>query len=336
MLKLIRSAATRLARAAWRAFSGSKSHKSPSVAQKSLEEHMIKTVVEVLVKNDTVGKKFIGDKEDRRCRICGRTQADGITFRKEAHVLPAAFGNDHLFSYEECDHCNEHVGSPLENNLADFLVLPRVMGFIPKRDGKGVKHKRKASYAAADIQSRVVNIYQVEGDPTVKLEEIGESTVKASVVANPFSRMAVCKALARMALLALPQEYFAELGHVLTWVKGEVVYQPTYCHFIIPGGVDALSFVVFRHEQPDGRPGYYVAFACGISLLLLTLPMPDWTLPGPLPIPILPAYYGEDLMDGVVGDEYASIPDVVEKGVVMSCTISHGGKRRLPADEASV
>src|SRR6266536_124856 len=71
-------------------------------------------------------KKFLGLRSPRRCRFCGRRNAE-TTFHKDAHVIPAAFGNRTLFSHEECDKCNLNMGSALEDDLAKFLSLPRAI-----------------------------------------------------------------------------------------------------------------------------------------------------------------------------------------------------------------
>jgi len=63
-------------------------------------------------------KHYIGQRTPRKCRFCGRDETMA-TFRSDAHIIPAAFGNRSLLSYEECDDCNQQIGSRLEDDLAN-------------------------------------------------------------------------------------------------------------------------------------------------------------------------------------------------------------------------
>ncbi|MGW5891973.1 HNH endonuclease, partial [Priestia megaterium] len=49
-------------------------------------------------------KKTLGNrvKSERVCIFCNRGM-DDVTFKKEAHIIPAALGNKSLFNYDECD-----------------------------------------------------------------------------------------------------------------------------------------------------------------------------------------------------------------------------------------
>ncbi len=48
----------------------------------------------------------------RHCRFCGLDEPT-VTFKDEAHALPAAFGNTGLFSNYECDACNHLFGESI-------------------------------------------------------------------------------------------------------------------------------------------------------------------------------------------------------------------------------
>ena len=57
------------------------------------------------------GKKIIlGEKEDRKCRFCGKRPPE-VSFRKIAHAIPEALGNKSIQSLYECDSCNEAFGN---------------------------------------------------------------------------------------------------------------------------------------------------------------------------------------------------------------------------------
>ncbi len=62
----------------------------------------------------------------KRCRFCSRTPVEGATFKKAAHIIPTALGNDHLKSAEECDDCNEYFGREIEPSLIAMLDIQGV------------------------------------------------------------------------------------------------------------------------------------------------------------------------------------------------------------------
>ncbi len=63
-------------------------------------------------------KLFLGSAErPRHCRFCRKDEPE-VTFKDEAHALPAAFGNTGLFSNYECDACNHLFGEGLRTTSA--------------------------------------------------------------------------------------------------------------------------------------------------------------------------------------------------------------------------
>ena len=60
-----------------------------------------------------------GGQRPRHCRFCGNDEPT-VTFKDEAHALPAAFGNTGLFSNYECDTCNHLFGEGIENHLGNW------------------------------------------------------------------------------------------------------------------------------------------------------------------------------------------------------------------------
>lgn len=67
-------------------------------------------------------KIFLGDKNNQVCRFCGRKKGE-VTFKKEAHALSNLIGNNRLFSYYECDDCNENRFSKYESEFSNYMNL---------------------------------------------------------------------------------------------------------------------------------------------------------------------------------------------------------------------
>lgn len=61
--------------------------------------------------------------KSKRCALC--YSSDQKKFSHTAHLLPAALGNRHYTSDEECDDCNSTFGEEYENALANMLAAER-------------------------------------------------------------------------------------------------------------------------------------------------------------------------------------------------------------------
>lgn len=71
--------------------------------------------------------------ESKRCALCGNS--DLKKFSHTAHLLPAALGNRHYASDEECDKCNDDFGKAYENALANMLAVERAFYRVRSRKG---------------------------------------------------------------------------------------------------------------------------------------------------------------------------------------------------------
>ena len=63
--------------------------------------------------------------EVKRCRFCFKDSTK-ITFKKKAHAISRGLGNISIFCLDECDECNEHFGTTIENDLMAFLSVQRM------------------------------------------------------------------------------------------------------------------------------------------------------------------------------------------------------------------
>ncbi|HWU87413.1 MAG TPA: HNH endonuclease [Kofleriaceae bacterium] len=136
------------------------------------------------------------------CRFCGRT-APAVTFRKDAHALPAAFGNKYLLSREECDDCNAH-GSALEDALTKRMTVARVWSRIAGRDG-GVKHRfgdRPSSIESDPANNRII-IDRTVGDDSLDVQRTRDGL--RYIIKIPAHRpLDAMRAVARVGLMLDP------------------------------------------------------------------------------------------------------------------------------------
>src|SRR5262245_11688973 len=93
---------------------------------------------------DPEQQQFLGNSDSRKCRFCDQLEPQ-TTFDTLAHAIPEAMGNKSLFSYYECDICNNAFGRGIESDFGEWSkpirAMTRIKGKsgVPKlaKDGKG-------------------------------------------------------------------------------------------------------------------------------------------------------------------------------------------------------
>lgn len=237
-------------------------------------------------KSDPRDKTFLGERAPiRYCRFCGKS-APEVTFKQEKHVIPAAFGNRTLFSWEECDGCNAD-GSVLENDLANFLAVERAMARMRSRKGS-VKYRQpgRRSYIESSVDSNVVTVSRDVDENVIDVRPVDEQSFQMIVETPPFRPVNVAKALGRMALFALDRAAIANWNHVLQWVRGQQAWLPVVHRAFIPGpGLRTVGLEVLRD---DATGVLIVVFWFSTSMLFLRLPAAPWALPDEIVLPAIP------------------------------------------------
>lgn len=94
-------------------------------------------------------KTFLGNKKERICKFCKRTSPE-VKFHNKAHLFPSFMDNDKLFSYFECDTCNEQF-SLYEDSLAKFIGPSRTIMKIGTKDQRQIP-KFKNQYTGCSIE----------------------------------------------------------------------------------------------------------------------------------------------------------------------------------------
>lgn len=119
-------------------------------------------------------KKFIlGDKTDRVCRFCGKTNKE-VKFKKEAHVIPEFMGNHNLLSYFECDICNSKF-SKYEDSFANFMGITRTISQIKGKKNKIPKYKDPRTGLEMTISDKGMQMTTIEGTDVFELDKENNS-----------------------------------------------------------------------------------------------------------------------------------------------------------------
>lgn len=160
---------------------------------------------------------YLGSKNERKCRFCGRTKAEGATFRKKAHAISNLVGNRHLFSYYECDECNEKF-SHYESDFAEYL---KPFHAILKVYGKRGVPKYKQYLSSIDNSGDTIKINIFEEDPTIKVD-VDPKTNRLSIrCRRSYVPLNVYKTLLKMALTIMPDDDIKHFSSAINFINNE-------------------------------------------------------------------------------------------------------------------
>lgn len=225
-------------------------------------------------------KLFLGGpKSPRHCRFCGKNEPE-VTFKDEAHALPAAFGNTGLFSNYECDACNHLFGEGIENHLGNWSKPMRTLSRIKGRNGvptikkPGREKGWRVEYADAGFQLK-----EYEDDPFFEVDEQAKQ-LRFELHRDAYIPVAALKGLVKIGLTLLPDvetEHFRETydwirdtDHSRNFVAEFPVFRTT-----IPGPMrnDLIVLMLMRRRAGiDTVPYAFFTFAYGNEVLQVFLP----------------------------------------------------------------
>ena len=222
-------------------------------------------------------KEWMGEpnKEERICRFCGKSMPD-TTFKEEAHAIPMALGNRWYFNNYECDQCNHFFGEEIEPHLVQWLGIMTLFSMVRGRNGIPAKRYENGMIRFDEENHRMEIIQTVkdaaqiealknsEGIPIIDLGE-GEKYIPARVY----------RALAKIALGFIPEEFMPQFEETVKWVKdvSDTRKLPKIARCLYPQGANQQPELVLYLRKDDTRndlPAAVVSFmVCGVRLLYI-------------------------------------------------------------------
>jgi transcriptional regulator with XRE-family HTH domain len=215
-------------------------------------------------------KTMIGaGKEPRTCRFCHRTASE-TSFKKVAHVIPTALGNDYLKSAQECDDCNGYFGNETEPSLIGMLDVQRVFLGIQGRSENNGRPKLKfgSDTLLHDGQRVVVQTHAISNTDTV------EVTLGHGARLVP---MSVYRALVKIVLSVLDEEHLPDLTKTIEWVRyGLHADQPlpkvAMATIYLPPNPSAQITVYTRRAPHPRLPHVIGEFRLGCYVFVFAVP----------------------------------------------------------------
>ena len=244
-------------------------------------------------------KLMLGSAErPRHCRFCGK-DGPAVTFKDEAHALPAAFGNTGLFSNYECDACNHLFGEGIENHLGNWTKPMRTLSRIKGRSGvptikkPGPEMGWRVEYSGTGFQLK-----EYEDEPFFEVDEEAKQ-LRFELHRDTYIPVAALKGLVKIGLTLIPDVETKHFRETYNWIRDTdhsrnfVAEFPVFRTFI-PGPMpnDLIVLMLMRRRVGiDTVPYAFFTFAYGNEVLQVFLPSTsqDKCIDGkPLSLPAFP------------------------------------------------
>lgn len=252
-------------------------------------------------------RQNIGNYRNQKCRFCGKAAPD-TTFRYDAHAIPTYLGNRTLFTYEECDGCNQFFGGTIEDQFSKFLGIRRTMSKI--RGRKGVPSYRLPGRTIPRMDfDRQENAFKASSDFTEDFLKINLETksIIMKIYRQPYRRRSAFKCLVRMALGLMPKDELKHFVNTIHWIR-EVVPEEDciqgkfFCFCSVsPASLNGIDILLLKRKSAYADLPYmtfYLAFRNFTFQIFLPLCSMDRHLVGKtINVPRIPALH--ERIDGV-------------------------------------
>lgn len=142
--------------------------------------------------------------EGHKCRFCLKTYPD-TTFKKRAHIIPFALGDNYVLASDECDSCNAKFGE-YESDLIYYLGATKVLLNPSSKKFAGPGGTKIFRENLQNKKAPLINILTPEDSTEVSRKENGSNSnsVKFCYSKPAYRPIYVYNALLKMALSALP------------------------------------------------------------------------------------------------------------------------------------
>lgn len=210
-------------------------------------------------------KEYVGTTTNKVCALCDKIEPE-VLFSKEAHILPAALGNNKYFSNEECDDCNGNYGEKLENELAIMFDLQRsILGIKGRKVPKIKFHTGEAIGFNRDK-----NIVEVITQEKGKIEiEKADGELNLSVNIQKYSPYSAVLSLLKSAWLLMDQKNRSKLPLIKSLIKNDLPH--SNIHFFsmfYPGNgspFTSMQIFLLKDESKDLPPAIIPASESSFS-----------------------------------------------------------------------
>lgn len=230
----------------------------------------------------TDDKIYLGKKEDETCRFCSKKYPK-VTFNKIAHAIPEFTNNHTLFSYYECDDCNEKFARTLETHMGDYMNPYHTLSQV--RGKKGVPSYRKGGEKSRiDLRTEGLHIESHHGERDIFEFDEKNKTLTIKSIRATYIPVAIYKCLTKMALSIIDKEELIFFNKTIEWINEENHNLTKYkfsnlpCFYsFTPGPLphNFTSCLLFKRKEKSKDKVNYITFllAYGNYTFQILLPL---------------------------------------------------------------
>lgn len=224
----------------------------------------------------------LGSDYNRICRFCEKDETK-TKFDLKAHAIPELLGNKSIFSYYECDNCNQFFGSGIENDLGNWTKPSRTLARIQgKRGVPSIKKHGTEQVWRIDYDDDGFHIKDYENDPYFVIDE-DQRQLKFILTRDVYTPVAVLKAFVKIGLTLLPQEELPKFKETLSWIRESNHTQPFVAKFPLihtfrPGPMRSdllVAMIMRRKESIVNLPYAFLVLGFGNDVYQVFIPCPQ-------------------------------------------------------------
>ncbi|KVQ35723.1 hypothetical protein WK03_35230 [Burkholderia cepacia] len=212
--------------------------------------------------NITPGVKVVlGSSGPRVCRFCQR-RAPEVTFRLKAHAIPEAFGNKGMVSRYECDECNKHFGSTIENDLGNWSLPMRTLLRISGKKGVPTLKNERDGWRIECDDGTELKVSHNRIDSVFEVDE-AQKLIRFNLKRGPFVPLGVRKALVKIGLTLLPDTEVQNFAESIKWIRdpqhsNEQMVRMPVLRTLRPGPMNGqmITAAVLRKSEPNSSLPY--------------------------------------------------------------------------------
>jgi hypothetical protein len=157
------------------------------------------------------------DRKLRVCRYCGKRMPE-TTFRNVSHTISRSLGNISFITNDECDNCNAHFGTGIEQEFLKYVSVFRTLAAI--YEGHPFYTTQTDTFRLS-VDEETNNIgFSILDLSKAKITS-SDSEAEISVDGGYINFHDVYRALVKFVIGMLPDEQLPLFKETIKWVNGE-------------------------------------------------------------------------------------------------------------------
>lgn len=180
---------------------------------------------------------FIGDKQNRKCRFCGKSNGETM-FKSKAHAISEGLGNKKVFVYDECDNCNDKFSIEIEPDIINYYSIFRTFYDIKGKGGKKkIKGKNFEISKNGDLE---IKFQSIDSRPDVK-KHPDEYNIKLELQ-EKINSQDIYRCLVKFCLSVIDTNEIRKFEKTIKWVNKKLTFK------ILPKIGELISYHHFTTE----------------------------------------------------------------------------------------